>query len=517
MEKTYIQPELPDGTEIAPGAQESEPIFDERELVLEQYANTPMAYSINGETYYAQGSHHAIMLCEFLQNERLPAAFFAVKFGEAANLYTTLEKDISESLEDELSELTQSTDAEKDSQPQTENTSDSAGVIESGKSEAQKVDEKSITSPWMPPESISSADSADKTPETKLPVMTLRIENNNTPADTTQDVTITPEQTATTSGSDVRAEEAPAAPSALVEAAAELGKQVVESELQDPTENEMVDTATELQPLESQILALPLLAPAQHDGHHQPALVESNTVVEEDGDITPTIWPHTLPKSDLTQDVKPHGATNEALSENVTEVALTTPPNLDETFIHSTEENDSVADFDNEPLVSHTVTEMEIDTEVSPIDHEESLHTIDMILEDLETFSQNSSMLTGDILDQTSEGAQEEKIALLYKCYEAQVALQTKANALSEETSRNVHHALAQLLEEIGFEDPEMHARIYLEKYGASNAFDTHHINGYMSATPQDFNLVERYRQLASLAVGLIIHGNNRHLLTKVA
>ena len=99
------------GDEISE-SMEAEPTLNELELVLEKFANTPMAYNGASGVHIAHGSRQAIEMCDFLQNDKLPAAYLEAQFHAAASLYDTLQKEANDNTE-VVRESTAPTDTEK--------------------------------------------------------------------------------------------------------------------------------------------------------------------------------------------------------------------------------------------------------------------------------------------------------------------------------------------------------------------------------------------------------------------
>lgn len=73
---------------------------EEREAILDRFANTPMAYTVNGVTHKASGSHEALLLCSYLQSESLSPGHLEYAFEEAAEL--AVELDAEKPVEDEV-------------------------------------------------------------------------------------------------------------------------------------------------------------------------------------------------------------------------------------------------------------------------------------------------------------------------------------------------------------------------------------------------------------------------------
>lgn len=85
-----------------------------REAVLDRFANTPMAYTVNGVTYRVSGAYEAMMLCPHLQDETISAEYLEYKFKEAAGLAIETPEEEMENPETLLGEKVDTDDADED-------------------------------------------------------------------------------------------------------------------------------------------------------------------------------------------------------------------------------------------------------------------------------------------------------------------------------------------------------------------------------------------------------------------
>ncbi len=114
----------------APANNEEEPVLSERELLIQQYADIPMTYTVNGVTHTVSGAVEAVALCVWLQNEKLPLSFLEIKFQEAAANYTAdQQKEFENQTKDAPADDDESTDTSlTPAKPQKESVKDQPAV-----------------------------------------------------------------------------------------------------------------------------------------------------------------------------------------------------------------------------------------------------------------------------------------------------------------------------------------------------------------------------------------------------
>lgn len=516
-------PHTSEGVETRIPQAETEVAFDERELVLERFADTPMTYkSSTGATYTAHGSREAIMLCEPLQNEKLTAAYLDMKFQMAADLYISLEgKPADEPEATENSPVIKDEDQKQQPEPAPENQAkaDTSGSdelpksIESAASDNLEVAHKPETTSTLQ-EEAREATFAPAKPQAKIEKKTVVITVDNSQSNHEIPLLTVLEQSSASLTIDKQKEDVPQVSvindkevntipetDAFAEAVplAELSIDSVDNlHASEIVTEPVVEFDTSSQPLELVIVNKPteLSLPVQTE--ELLPLTETTEVTEgieleeqHDNEVT-SITPEIIESIEQIE----RSLFMEVLEKEV-----------DNTF-------DIADNGDNKEKVDTALPTIPPEQEIILTQFHQQLNSL------VDTNAQETLI---DSLDNESSIPTRTKEESLYACLAAQVeALTPEEQEIALTTNRlpeDIETTLVQIFEETDIEgDPDLFVKMYIEKYGIGELFDT--LAGQSSSLPTshkngDRRIRERCTKIARFATQLLIHRESNKINTQ--
>jgi len=495
MEQTLYKQSDTEASDIA--EPEHEPVFNERELVLERFANTPMAYIVNGTPHKARGSYEAVMLCEFLQNEKLPAAFLEVKFQEGAALIAALDvskpdtADIPTDNEQDLpadmraSAVTDTASSKEGSGAESQSKSNNS---KSSSGEAATPDQRTDTSPSdpdnapIPIEKISPASNVksgskvieqpssdareakntkeEPTNELLLPIMSLQAESAElTSADDSQDEHLaegpTVDEFIESDVNHAKHQEVPVPSDAPIDAI------LTEEEISIPEPIEVESTDTEIAQVNIED-------------------VDKDNEEPEEVDVA-AFEPIDMNTADISESLE--------MSDEHTEEQTV----LDDLSEGNPLETFSIPHMDDIEEMADTHMELEADQDAD-------LNNLNELLIELSTKYEGG---------ETNEDEPEEpaRINQLYECLEAQVQefVQSSTSEVNEEvTLAAIQNVLKEIADEAGIENTELLAELYLRQYGISGLFDITQLPA-ASVSQNDSRWVAQYSKIAQYVMQQLV------------
>ena len=467
--------------EVEQSSSDNGEVFDAREQVFERFADTPMAYTVNGTTYRASGSHEAILLCNFLQNEKLPAAFFEAKFQEAAMLSNELIDEELKSAEEAIKAL--DTAHEQD---------------------------------------VDDADTSSESDD-------LRMESQDSPADIRQREVSS--QSASTPSPDV-----------IERLIAEHGPDKSDSKVDKaeasttPPENEapvhLLDDESEvvistIQPVQVESVPIPHVAPTMIEPQqfelprHEPQSTSEDIAIENEiVSETPlsVVVPGEIAPID-SQAVNPADAIE--ISEKDDELQVSTsldaPALVEQHSEHAVVQEEpplepehpeirvELIDDSSEDILAvseYKYHEVQIDLEP------QQQTSLDELAELLAELSFQDEAESSDAPKYDMEPEESRRIEKLYKCLDAQVqqlAQVEKDGQNIDEALEAVYATISEVAKEAGIDDTEFLARLYVEVYGVSGLYDIVQTPTHLK-TQHSSRLISQSHKVASFATRLIVY-----------
>jgi hypothetical protein len=442
VERDYAPVDLSETIDYAGGDGGVEvPTLNEKEQVLEKFSSTPMAYEGKDGVYTAMGSYQAVMLCEFLQNDKLPAAYLEAQFEKAAVLYLSLE-----------------------TRPD-QNLIDGKTDIDQGPAERLQVASEAVQKPKSS-ESLSPSSLPAEVSEPIAPA--VEADDDHTVA------------VSAAAGYDASPQPVPESRLALndsdsLQTAAE--EEVVErhdltSVTVDMPDNQPID------PLENVVSAEPQPLPAKFVERGPVTDTEMHSTVKVESSPEPTEVPtvEVQPSVEIRSDSEPeHQQLHESVETGPAEAqgvieqeALPDDPShlfdaAEAPPIDETEDSDTETFIAAPPLTAEAIGPLLADLRQ---------------LVDTEAPNTTGSFIEANIDHEVADGDSAETVAPLFRCVEAQLArLSTDeyADILSgrSELPSGIETALCDLLEAVGFENAELALKVYIEKYGVPELLDS--------------------------------------------
>lgn len=412
-------------------------IFSEREQVLERFATTPMAYEGADGIYTATGSHQAVALCEFLQNDKLPAAYLEVQFEMAAQRYLSLENEAKSDEDPPINGAFLEV-----AENRIEQSKKSDHVVEN----PRKTDvDQANTSLFIETETRTLEHQSESAPDAQAP--DKEPSGNERPRDQSADIPVT----------------------VTVTAAVDKG----------PSEREVATSPViSLRPPES------VTAPTRTElsQHKQPDVVDQAKNVTDD-----------------TDRVKLSSIANEVVFELASDATAklldfqeVSPPVPSETAAPDLEQS-TINERLPQETAPHVLGEsqagkgegLEDREQYVAYDDELKITAISSLLTNLSVIAhepdvtqhENKNDLKVGVVDIGEDQESEARLTALYQCIEAQVSLlETKEyeEIITGERALPVHitSAFIELLEAAGYANPDYALEVYTQKYGVAELLD---------------------------------------------
>jgi len=509
------------------GSIETEPTLNGLELVLEKYAYTPMAYNGASGVYYANGARQAIEMCDFLQNDKLPAAYLEAQFHAAASLHDTLQKEVPSNT-DPIQESKAPTHTEK-----ADDSDDSAEKSDTDDSRPQKTEERAIDR-TQPPAPVVPVKAQDQ--KTHIDAPTPSKVTDSGPAisikknlDAAKQRNLIPEKGDDSLGNveEVSTSRDQIVPVLIAES--ENGTQSIDART-DRLDHVIVDADTETDRTTSDVDSIePRTENVQHESIDQVSLqIELNDDVTVAAENEPLFPPEEAIPIMESDDV----TINDYLDEDDSLDNETLPFDLPDEVISDISAEagpfELTDDSDNEP---ESIVELAAVIQIDGVE-KEYFEPIDLAVDDftdlLIDLSRHVNDADVDDADEAIELGSEEHepdsvvelepsvqihLESLYKCLEAQV------NALSpedifkieSEDTLPVHifNSLVEILDEMGVPDSTKFLEVYVAKYGCSGIFDAVYGAKTASATKTVFFSKVKNTKLANFVINNIMDAYN--------
>ena len=446
------------------------PVFTARELVLEKYANTLMAYKTkDGTLQIASGSAEAIMMCVFLQDENMGAAYLEGHFRVAAELAATQQSEENEDKPNKDEVITDDVAEAKDSISDDAKTEISDASVSSEQADTSS-DDAPTKEQIVEPE--QSKEVAKKTISSVQDIVTSKAQPSIVTTKKPTLITIAKSSQPDTAVTEV-----------IDESLRSVSKPVQSSAQPEYVQLNVAPVATsEVAPAN---VAVDL--PMQDDKSSAELSITSNPLAAE-----PTKTEVTIDNEgpiDLSTTYK----TDVELEQSNT-VAI-------DSYGESIPENKPAANEDDQIKPEELGLSNEIDiVELSDEAIAQATAGMDNILvTTIEDTIPTNSFLEEQILSDVEIDSKKDK---LYECVKAQI-VQLPAETLVELESDNevlpkhIESAFIDLLEAYDVEDPELQLRIYIERYGVSGLFDAIIEGTILTAIKQDANQKESQNNLA--------------------
>lgn len=472
--------------------------------IMQEFADIPMVYEREGELLYAEGSYHAVQLCLYLQNDKLPASFFRRNFTAAAARHAEI--DAAEEEEEKNKEASADIlDGQTDSQDDVSQSDIATEHKQTLKPKPESPIAKTSVDSQI---RIDTVQVNNVSSEPRIPTIASKL----VPLDSVKNARVSVEKQSNNVVIDAKISKKSTATS--LQARTSSSKQS-DSEfnvkIKPVLDDSLVDTNKQREVEAVGIVRVP---------EAEDILVNDEVVLYEkikpeykvDDDVAVLIAENTpeefTPHLLVASESKVEPGIELELEEDVVATAETTFS----TYIENINDDEYLQSDDVEEDISNQGATLERSEDVKAMPQTEIIVELNHVLEHFaHSYDEEVQFQQGDQLAETEpmipKVLNDEHAAALYQCLEAQIRLLTETEratySLTNKLPRQIKITFETFFEEIGVEDPELAARLYAEKYGVSQLLDIVAPIA-LSKTTITVALSERYHRMAQFITSLL-------------